>query len=625
MKKQNTLKPGTKCERIFAVTREAVDADSRTVKLAFSSEEPYDRWWGREILDHGKKSVRLDRIKSGGPLLCDHDARDIVGVIESVSIDGDLVGRAVVRFGKSERAEEVYQDVLDGIRRNISVGYVIHKAQLVETGDEAIETYRVDDWEPYEVSLVSIPADTTVGVGRAAGEESPIIPAFIETKQPSKKEHIVDKTPEQLAAETAAIEARAKESAEKESSKRMTEIFTIGEDHADIGGLDLARAAVKDGISVAEFQSRLLAAKREKAAKGEQVQFGQGARVKDRIEDDGKRGFRNYGDFAACVVRAASDKGVDERLTRAASTFGNESSGPDGGYAIPPEFASEIASLAYAEESLLSRCDNTPISGNTMTFPKDETTPWGSTGITAAWEGEGAQSTPKKPALGESQLKLRKLKVLVAASDELLADAPAMSAYITRKCGEAVDWKVNDAIVNGTGAGMPLGLFKAASLVSQAKETSQTADTIVAANIAKMYGRVINGAGANLVWLVNPDAYQQIVTLSLNNNPIWMPANEGIKSAPNGLLLGRPIVMTDACQTVGDKGDIILANMSGYRAITKAGGAEFASSMHLWFDQDLMAFRLIFRMDGQPALAAAVTPPNSAVTRSHFVTLDARA
>ena len=77
--------------------------------------------------------------------------------------------------------------------------------------------------------------------------------------------------------------------------------------------------------------------------------------------------------------------------------------------------------------------------------------------------------------------------------------------------------------------------------------------------------------------------------------------------------------------TVGDQGDIVLANMAGYRAITKAGGEEFSESMHLWFDQDVTAFKLIFRMDGQPALTSAVTPPNSAVTRSHFVALAARA
>jgi len=512
--------------------------------------------------------------------------------------------------------------VLDGIRRNISVGYVIHKAQLVETGDDTIETYRVNDWEPYEISLVSIPADTTVGVGRAAGEESPVIPATIETKQ-TNKEQVMDK--EQQAADLAAIEARAKADAEKETNKRMNEIFTIGEDHADIGGLELARAAVKDGITVAEFQSRLLAAKRTKASEGEKISFGQGARVKDRLEDDQKRGFVNYGEFCADVVRASTGKKVSEKFARAATIFANEGSGPDGGFAVPPEFAREIASYTETEESLLAACDNTPISGNSMSFPKDETQPWGSTGITAAWEGEGNQSTPKKPALLESQLKLRKLKVLVSASEELLADAPAMSSYLTRKSGEAVDWKTQDAIINGTGAGMPLGILKAASLVVQAKETSQTADTIVAANIAKMYGRVMKGAGANLKWLINPDAFQQIVTLQLNNNPIWVPANEGFKGAPDGLLLGRPIVMTDACDTVGDQGDIILANMNGYRAITKAGGIELATSMHLWFDQDLMAFRVIFRMDGQPALGKAITPPNSTVTRSHFVALAARA
>ncbi|MEY2656168.1 MAG: hypothetical protein RLZZ524_3196 [Pseudomonadota bacterium] len=615
-----TLKPGTREERSFLVQRAAIDEAARTVELAFSSEEPYDRWWGREILAHDKKSVRLGRLKTGGPLLCDHDARDHVGVIESVRIDADLVGRAVVRFGKSARAEEVWQDVKDGIRQCVSVGYVIHKAQLVETGDETTETYRVTDWEPYEVSLVSVPADTRVGVGRAM-EDTPVItePAAPIAAPESLKEKTMPEANTPVV-DTAAIEARAAESA----AKRVNEIFAIGEDHADIGGLDLARAAVKDGISVAEFQGRLLAAKRDKSAAGGGVQYGQGARAKDNLADDPKRGFTSYGEFCADVVRAATGKETSERLVRAATTYGNEASGPDGGYAVPPQFAGEIASVAYAEDSLLSLCDNTPVAGNTMTFPKDETTPWGSTGITAAWEGEANQSTPKKPALGESQLKLRKLKVLVAASEELLADAAAMSAYITRKCGEAVEWKVNDAVINGTGAGMPLGVMVAASTVSQAKETSQTAATINAANVSKMYGRVIKGPGANLAWIVHPDAINQVMQLTIGDQPIWTPPSEGFKSAPNGFLLGRPILESDACQTLGTVGDIILGNFNGYRAITKAGGAEFAQSMHLWFDQDLMAFRLIFRMDGQPALATAVSPKNGSSTRSHFATLATR-
>lgn len=608
-----TIKPGTRAERTFKVSRDAINIDSRTVELAFSSETPYGRWWGVEILDHQKKSVQLDRLQSGGPLLCDHETEDIVGVVESVRIDADLVGRAVVRFGKSARAEEVYQDVLDGIRCNVSVGYIIHKANLVETGDNTEDTYRVTDWEPYEISLVSVPADASVGVGRSM--ESPIQITETLTKENTMTQEI-------QAVDTAAIETRAATAALEKETKRASDILAIGEDHADVGGVQLAVQAVREGVSVTEFQTRLLAAKRGKG--NAEIHYGAAARVSDNILNDAKRGFANYGDFCGAIVRAASDRGIDERLTRAATTYGAENNGPDGGYAVPPEFANEISSIAYAEESLLSRCDTMPVSGNSMTFPKDETTPWGSTGITAAWEGEANQSTPKKPALGESQLKLRKLKVLVAASDELLSDAAAMSAYITRKCGEAVDWKVNDAIVNGSGAGMPLGIMTAASTVSQAKETSQTAATITAANVAKMYGRVINGAGGNLAWLIHPDAYNQVITLSLNNNPIWMPPSQGIQNAPDGLLLGRPVIITDACQTLGTVGDIILGNFNGYRAITKGSGAEFATSMHLWFDQDLMAFRLIFRMDGQPALAAAVSPKNGSTTRSHFVTLATR-
>lgn len=617
-----SIKPGSKVTRTFEVNRAAIDDAARTVELAFSSEEPYDRWWGREILDHQKKSVRLGRLKSGGPLLMDHDARDHVGVIESVRIDDDLTGRAVVRFGKSKRAEEVFQDVKDGIRRNVSVGYVIHKAVLVETGDKAIETYRISDWEPYEVSLVSVPADATVGVGRAAGngEESPIEMLTIPPKQERTMSDKDQNQPSQ-----ADIEARAAEAARKADAKRVNDIFALGEAHADIGGEKLAVKAVREGVSVSEFQRQLLDAKRA-GASADVTGYGQGARTKDNIEDDAKRGYRSYGQFCADVVRAVTKGDESDLLKRAtATTFANEGNGADGGYAVPPEFAREISSIAYGEGSLLSLTDSMPVSGNSMSFPKDETTPWGTTGVTAAWEGEGNATTPKKVALGESTLRLRKLKVLVAASEELLADAPAMSAYITRKCGEAVDWKVNDAIINGSGAGMPLGILAAGSLVSQAKEGSQAADTIVAANVAKMYGRLIMGAGANVVWLINPDAFQQVITLTLNNNPIWVPNNQGFQGAPNGTLLGRPIIMTDACRTVGDQGDIILANMAGYRAITKAGGAEFATSMHLWFDQDLMAFRLVFRMDGQPALQSAVTPARSAITRGHFIALDNRA
>lgn len=151
----------------FELDRAGVDQKARTVPLSFSSEIPVERWFGSEILDHSPSAVRLGRLNNGGALLMDHDRNDQIGVVESAKIDKDRKGRAIVRFGKSARAEEIFQDVLDGIRRLVSVGYRIHKTET-ETKSGGVESVRVVDWEPFEISIVSIPADDSVGVGRGA-------------------------------------------------------------------------------------------------------------------------------------------------------------------------------------------------------------------------------------------------------------------------------------------------------------------------------------------------------------------------------------------------------------------------------------------------------------------------
>ena len=247
------LKPGTRCERAATFDRAAVDDEARTVELAFSSEQPYERWWGVEILDHSPQSIRLGRLSSGGPLLMDHDARDHVGVIESVRIDADRVGRAVVRFGRSQRAEEVFQDVKDGIRRNVSVGYMIHRATLVETREDQ-EIYRVTDWEPHEVSLVSVPADTSVGVGRAMEDPRTVEQdEQAETPKPQAIKELRVMTTETQAPDLAGIEQRAREG----EHKRAADIIAIGEKY---GLQSLASDAVRSGMPVGEFQAKAIEA-----------------------------------------------------------------------------------------------------------------------------------------------------------------------------------------------------------------------------------------------------------------------------------------------------------------------------------------------------------------------------
>lgn len=160
---------GTVQRRSFRIEKRAIDIEARTVELAFASENPIERgYWVRydEILKCSPEAVDTTRLLSGGPLLCEHDPECQIGVVESVRIE-DGVCRATVRFSKNPKAEEEFQDVIDGIRQSVSVGYMVKSEVLFSRTDEK-DTYLVDKWVPYEISIVSMPADTNVGVGRSA-------------------------------------------------------------------------------------------------------------------------------------------------------------------------------------------------------------------------------------------------------------------------------------------------------------------------------------------------------------------------------------------------------------------------------------------------------------------------
>lgn len=159
-KPQLPIKPQYRSETIQATS---TNAETRTLEVAFSSETPVERFYGTEILDHQTTSIRLQRFQSGGAVLVDHDPLQQIGVIESVTVGSDKIARAQIRFSKNPRAQQEWQDVQDGIRRHISVGYMIHR---LEPDVKNPEQYRAMDWEPLEISFVAIPADTTVGVGR---------------------------------------------------------------------------------------------------------------------------------------------------------------------------------------------------------------------------------------------------------------------------------------------------------------------------------------------------------------------------------------------------------------------------------------------------------------------------
>jgi hypothetical protein len=125
-----------------------VDEDARTVEIAFSSDSEIERWWGLEILSHEPGACDLSRLNDGGALLWNHDWSDQRGVVEKAWIDSDGKGRAIVRFGKSAAADELFQDVKDEIKRHISVGYRVVAAKLTEERED-VDVYTITRWMPY--------------------------------------------------------------------------------------------------------------------------------------------------------------------------------------------------------------------------------------------------------------------------------------------------------------------------------------------------------------------------------------------------------------------------------------------------------------------------------------------
>jgi len=219
--------------------------DDRRFSLSFASEEPVMRSFGWEILSHRSEDIDMDFISSGrAPLLLNHDPEVQIGVIESASIDEtDRKSRAGVRFGKSELASEIMQDVNDKIRTNISVGYSVTHLEKQDEQREGVDVYRAE-WAPLEVSLVSIPADRTdIGVGRAEIQQ----PIIQETKM-EEQAKVVEETP--------SVDAdKIKQEALADERRKNKEIQALGVRH---NKRDFADECIANGMDIETFREKLL-------------------------------------------------------------------------------------------------------------------------------------------------------------------------------------------------------------------------------------------------------------------------------------------------------------------------------------------------------------------------------
>ena len=348
--------------------------------------------------------------------------------------------------------------------------------------------------------------------------------------------------------------------------------------------------------------------------------------VTENIQNDPKRGFRSFGDFAASV-RRGSDKRLGY-LAAAPGTVANEAAGADGGFLVPPQFSTELFRLSLGEDSLLPLTANTELSNtNSMVFPKTEQTPWGTNGVRAYWQVEASAATATKPTLGTQTLRLHKMMALIPVTDELLADEVALASELLPLIGDNIRWKTNEAILFGNGNGQPQGALNSGAVVTVAKDSGQATLTLSATNLANMISRLPPGSYGKAIWVINPSVLPTLFTMTLGNYPIYLPGGAnvgGVQINPYGMILGRPVLVSQHAAAFTSQGDVQLHDLSYYRTITASGGIQTATSMHLYFDADATAFRVTFRVDGGSKIAAPIGPAKGSNTLSPFLQLAAR-
>ncbi len=245
-----------------------VNDEERTATFSFSSEYEVHRWYGVEVLDHSAGAVRLERINNGGAFLMDHNRWDQRGAVLSAQLDGKR-GTCTVKLSRSERGEELWQDIKDGIRTQVSVGYIIHE-MILERQENDTEFYRVTDWEPTEISSVSIAADPTVGVGRSQEPQTfrPVnlrgVSEMDQNHHDSELETELEQGSEQRSQpakpKPAAKPAQRQQPAEP-AVDHAREIASIGEQY---GATDLAMRSIAAGDTVDQFKDKLLDAHKER-------------------------------------------------------------------------------------------------------------------------------------------------------------------------------------------------------------------------------------------------------------------------------------------------------------------------------------------------------------------------
>lgn len=503
--------------------------------VCLSSESPVDRWFGREILAHEPGAINLGRFKKGLPLLVNHNTDDQVGIIEDPVLGEDRKLRGMARFGQSARAKEIEQDVKDGIRREMSIGYSIQKMQMTESDKELGDTFRATAWTPLEGSIVPVPADTEVGVGRS-GEES-ALPAVVEA---------LPSAPPEAAQEEVRM---ADVPAAPEGAK-----VTIGAEYGEAA--EIARMATENGFtdriagwldrkaSAKEVGAEILKALHEKAERT----ITAGGMGKEMGPDLSKKEEERYS-LVRAIVRMAEGKrdGLEfEVSNEMRKQYRGEGLTDHDGLLVPykmmntraqPPLVAGTASvggnIVFTEpQSFIELLRNQMVindaGARTLTglqgpiaFPRQKTAG------TASWGAEAASVASSYLTLDQLTMAPSELKSWTSYSRRLLVQStPDVDNIVRADLAMIHAIAIDYAAMYGTGSSQPTGVVSVSgigSVVTGATNgVAPTYDTIVGLEGAVDKANALRGA---LAYITTPYVKQALkLTAKLTNtiaSPVW--------------------------------------------------------------------------------------------------------
>lgn len=351
---------------------------------------------------------------------------------------------------------------------------------------------------------------------------------------------------------------------------------------------------------------------------------------------DPKQGFENLGQFLMAVRKSTiSPQAMDPRFQirgDVATEFSSSDPGSEGGFVIPDDFRTTIAEKVFGAETLLGRTDIMQTASNQITIPIDENEPWSTNGLQVRWEGEGSAKITSTVDLDQQSVRANKIAGVVPVTDELLEDAPALQSYIFRKVPEKINFKTSLAIIQGSGVGEPLGIMNSAARIT-VDAGAAPAGSIQFPHITNMYARMPADSRGNAVWLVNPEVEPALMTMAFmpaaaaslpaSPVPVYLPPS-GLSTSPFGTLMGRPVIPTQCCNALGVEGDILFVDLRQYLTVTKGGNIRTDVSIHVYFLQDITAFRFVLRIGGKPWWKRPIQPRAGTFTMSPYISLEAR-